>query len=263
MGLLADTHVHFYSTYDLSRFLDGAFNNLNSAIRSDQLPAECHKALFVCDREGQENFRTVFSRPESYTPTSYTLVRTADGIAEVAASNGDSLLIMHCRQLVSQERLELLALVSSAEVGERRPAGELVEAINAAGGVPVLCWSPGKWTFSRGKVAGELLRFYSPEELLVGDIAMRPGCFCEPQLFTYAGKRRIHIIAGSDPLPIQSDQSLSGSYCTYFEEFNGGGMTEVREALFKNARIVGKRNSLAQACRRFMASNLVRIKRRR
>lgn len=116
------------------------------------------------------------------------------------------------RQIVTAERLEILALGKDLHHSDGRPAGETLERIGASGAIPVLSWAPGKWCGARGELVQRLIESHAPEAFLMGDTAMRPVGFPQPSLMRLARQRGFRIIAGSDPLPFPGEECRLGAY---------------------------------------------------
>jgi hypothetical protein len=252
--LYADTHVHLYPSYDLPAALAALGANLaRGAARSDARFA----AAFLTERRDCRLFAGLRSgdlrpaggpfevRPGS-DPETALLVRADRVVAHLFAG----------RQIVTAERIEILALATLAEIPDGRPAGWVVDAVLAAGGVPTVGWSPGKWWFARGRIVRELLRSRRPGELLLGDTAMRPAGSPEPRLMREGRAGGFSVVAGTDALPFAGEEGLLGSYGSLFEgAFDPGRpLASVRELLRTPAAVVGAsgtRSTWAGAARRW------------
>lgn len=121
------------------------------------------------------------------------------------------------RQVVTAERIEILALTIDMPIAEKLPAEEVVHLILRANGLPVVSWAPGKWFFERGRVVRELMEKFGPNQLLIGDTGLRPTTWGEPRLMHDAAGKGFKIISGSDPLPFAGEEKYFGTYATAFE----------------------------------------------
>jgi hypothetical protein len=110
----------------------------------------------------------------------------------------------------------VLALATSAEMPRAPDVEGAIEAVHGAGGVPVLSWAPGKWSFRRGERVAAMIDASSPEQLLVGDSSLRARA-TEPELMRSARQRGLKVVAGSDPLPISGEERIFGSYGTAWQ----------------------------------------------
>jgi hypothetical protein len=116
------------------------------------------------------------------------------------------------RQIVTAEKLEILALGVDVSVKNGLSAEETLQAIRAQNAVPVLSWSPGKWFFGRGKRIQTLIETHPDGSFLIGDTGLRPTFWPLPRLMKMASRRGYTIIGGSDPLPLAGEECWIGTY---------------------------------------------------
>ena len=194
MLLIADTHVHFYPCYDLAAWLDAAFHNLSR-------PGPHAKILMLTERHDCHAFRdNIFGGDRA-------------GAGALCVNRGpEKLFILAGRQIVTRERLEVLALATDADIADGQPMVDVLKRVRDAGGVPVLAWAPGKWFFKRGKIVVDVLERETPGSLLIGDTSLRPTLWADPDLMSFAHARGFNIIAGSDPLPFPGEEKYVGTY---------------------------------------------------
>ncbi len=200
---LADTHLHLYPCYDLDRAFSGLIDRLAAA--DAQAPrfgclAERHDCHFYA-RLLQGEIKLCDFTLEETGKLQLVLSRNHDG---------SRLTLLPGRQIVAAERIEVLALCTDALFADGTPAAELIHSIQAQNGVPVLPWSPGKWFFQRGKVIAQLLRSFTPQNLLIGDVSLRPHGWPLPLLMRPAKRLGYQIISGSDPLPFPGEEEQFG-----------------------------------------------------
>ena len=191
MLIAADTHVHVYPFYDREAAIDGGFQRLAAAA-----PGAGNLALCLTERYDCHAFRDFpFERVEG------TAMRRS----------GDQ-WIFAGRQIVTRERLEVLALTIDIEITDGQPIDDVLARVRDVGGVPVLAWAPGKWFFERGRIVDRLLDQSGPGQLLLGDTSLRPAIWPEPCQMKRARARGFPVIAGSDPLPFAGEERMSGTY---------------------------------------------------
>lgn len=205
--VVADTHVHIYPCYDLAVALRCLADNLGRTI------AGAH-AAFLAERRDCNAFAALRDGAV-LPPTSGLAVRTLPepGALLLIAGGGAPVHLFAGRQLVTAERIEVLALLLEDAPPEGLDAGRTIEAILVAGGIPVLGWSPGKWWGGRGRLARGLLARFG-DSLLLGDTALRPAGSPEPPLMRETRRRGGGVIAGTDPLPCPGEERLLGSYAS-------------------------------------------------
>ncbi len=205
MELIADTHLHLYACYDF----DQAFSLL-----LDRLVAQNPQAVFAaCLAERSAcHFYQLLLRDN--LALQYFSVEQADNHQLVLRRNSDdrSLYLLPGRQIVAAEGIEVLALCTDALYADGVPAAELIQSILKKNGVPVLPWSPGKWFFQRGKVIAALLRDFSPQDFLLGDVSLRHQGWPLPLLMRRAKQLGYAIIQGSDPLPFSGEEKQFARY---------------------------------------------------
>jgi hypothetical protein len=146
----------------------------------------------------------------------------ADGVSIAAGLEADTLVVRHNgaiagylvagRQIVTRERLEVLALTRDLDVPDGQPVHDVLAEVRQQGAVAVLSWSPGKWFFGRGKIVQDLIEASPPDAFLLGDTSLRPTCWPTPAPMRRAARRGFKIIAGSDPLPLAGEERFVGTY---------------------------------------------------
>ena len=207
--IIADTHVHVCPEHDVPRLLGSLFTNLRRHSKDAIL------AAFLTESTHCHAFRKMADG--TLTTPGFTLKpRTGKDITalEVEAPDGDKLLLYPGRQIVTSERLEILALATVETIFDGHPARQAVDDVIRHGGVPALAWAPGKWFLGRGIIVRELINIFGPASLLIGDTSLRPTVWPEPILMFRARQLGHHVVCGSDPLPIPGDEVWAGTYAT-------------------------------------------------
>jgi hypothetical protein len=116
------------------------------------------------------------------------------------------------RQVVTSEKLEILALGADVSTSDGLTAEETLDLIRAAAAIPVLSWSPGKWFGRRGRIIRALIASSSPDRFLIGDTGLRPTFWPMPVLMRRARRKGFTLIGGSDPLPLPGEERWVGTY---------------------------------------------------
>jgi hypothetical protein len=116
------------------------------------------------------------------------------------------MFVMAGQQIITAEKLEVLALATSAKIADGKPLAETVDAVRRGGGLAVLPWGVGKWLGKRGELLDRFLQETSPESLFVGDNGGRPVFWPRPALFDRAEQRGIRLLSGSDSLPLAGEE---------------------------------------------------------
>ncbi|HNR94147.1 MAG TPA: hypothetical protein PKM67_07395 [Kiritimatiellia bacterium] len=203
MPILADTHIHVYPFYELSLFFGGAFRKFAA------LEEGADHVLFLAERHDCHFFRQL---KEGLSKVSGMECAAGEEVLTIRNRNGKRLWLAAGRQIVTAERLEILALTTDAEIPDGQPARDVIRRIREIGAVPVIAWAPGKWFFGRGKVVRALIDSEPAGSFLLGDSTLRPTVWPEPLLMRRAKKKGFKVVAGSDPLPVPGEEAKAVSY---------------------------------------------------
>ncbi|MBN1672376.1 MAG: hypothetical protein JXR37_15150 [Kiritimatiellae bacterium] len=220
-AIVADTHLHLYSCFDLCaafRSLASRLQRLSARLSPGAAAAEGASPIvqlgFLAERRGCDFFARLKEQPGPLLvgrcevkpgPESACLV--------VQVPEGAPLYLFAGRQIVTRERIEVLALATEEQIPDGEPLADSVRRA-ADSGVAVLAWAPGKWFFRRGRCVRNALDSVPPTRLLIGDSTLRPRLWPTPRLTRYAVARGFRVVAGSDPLPAAAEEGYMGSYAT-------------------------------------------------
>jgi len=208
-GVDIDAHVHVYECFDPIALVRHASER---ARRRGNRPV-----LALAESHGYAAYESIaggsFPRLDvrrSEDPES--CVVSVGGHAEAVLLSG--------RQLVSTERLEVLALglppghaLAGVPDGTREAERLLREALDA-GAVGVLPWSVGKWLGRRGTLVEHLIsRLAGHPRLFLGDIPARTWPWPRPRIF----EGPVGVLCGTDPLPLAGAERGVGRYVTVLD----------------------------------------------
>ena len=218
--LIVDAHVHIHDCYDLPGFLQAAFSNFLRAAREAGRGGSHIPVLLLAEGRKQRAFQRI----------SDEMKRGTDRIAEdesgiyrafpteepesirIEHPDGAFLILVSGRQIVTAERLEVLALSAVSGIPDGLSLEEAVAAVEKAGAIPVIPWGFGKWIGRRGEVLGRFLKHVTRPGIFLGDNGGRPAFLPEPPQFSLGRERGIRILPGSDPLPFPSETGRPGSF---------------------------------------------------
>ncbi len=228
MKILADMRVHIYPCHDKARLFRNLLANLDTL-------APCHlMAMFLTERSGYHVFDELAGLSGGHVGTGLEIAPSEEPECLALFQNDWPVLCIYAgRHVVTREGLDVLALMLHDGVPDGLPADETIAGILHRNGIPVLAWSPGKWTGRRTRCVKRLLQCCNPGELLVGDSALRPTRQPRPRLLRHARREGFAMVSGSDLLPYAGDEFLAGSYGSRIEcEFrHTEPVTSLREAL--------------------------------
>jgi len=215
MNLVIDSHIHIYPCYSLQR----AFTTLADKFKaydSEAINIACLTERYDCDY-----FQELIEGRTGDLDSDFSVDHEPNGNFLRIRRSTDNLefSLLPGRQVVAQERIEVIGLNHAQHIPDGTPAKEIVDTILNNGGTPMLAWSPGKWFFARGKVILSLLQRYSAADMLIGDTSLRPQGWARPLLVRKAQRMGYKVIAGSDPLPFTGEED---SFGTYVSQAQGG-----------------------------------------
>ncbi|MGB7439423.1 MAG: hypothetical protein WA919_00010, partial [Coleofasciculaceae cyanobacterium] len=125
---------------------------------------------------------------------------------------GQGIFIIAGRQVITKEKLEVLALITDKFVEDGLSLETTIQSVISAGGIPVIPWGVGKWIGRRGKLLSKLLTENNFPTLFLGDNSGRPIFWLQPIYFQQAKKQGLRVLPGTDPLPLASEASRPGSF---------------------------------------------------
>lgn len=206
MRIAGDTHVHIYPFYDLAAQLHAAARNL---------PTAEVRLLCLTERQGQHEFLAL--REGGRPAAGWSVEQTGEAEALRAHGPAGELFLLAGRQVVTAERLEVLALGRDLDIPDGLPLSETLARVREGDAIPVLPWGFGKWWGLRGTIVQNCLDSHSPEWLVFADTCLRPAGFPTPAILRTARLRGFSILYGTDPLPRPGEELLTGRWATCWE----------------------------------------------
>lgn len=247
--LAIDGHVHLYPVYNLPRAVEHGVKNLQD--NSPKIGSKVVPVWLLVERSDANFFDQIRQSPRQYDSNGLKFKPGADDLTVVVEQAGEAMLYIFAgRQLVTQEGLEVLSLISSLNIADRQQGiDEVIQAVIDSGGIAALNWAPGKWFFQRGRVIARQIEQHSAAELFIGDTSLRTRLWPEPKLMKLARNKGFPIMAGSDPLPFPGEEQGIGRYGFLIQgNFDAEKPAQsLRELLNRNSkaiRIMGRRNDI-------------------
>lgn len=211
--ILVDAHVHIYKCFDLEIFLNSALANFMAEAARQGNEHDFTGILLLAETSKDHWFQILsdYSDKEMHVGR-WTFHRTQEDCSLWAkADEKEALCILAGRQIVTMERLEVLALITASEFQEGHEILCTIEQIRGQGGIPVIPWGFGKWTGKRGRILDKVIR-NSALACLLGDNGGRPAFLPEPSYFQEVTAKGGRVFSGSDPLPFSSESWRAGSF---------------------------------------------------
>lgn len=210
--MLVDAHVHIHRSFELGTFFEAAASNFQRNAAALGLSDATVGCLMLSETH-EEN---AFTRARDWLASGrdgWTLGATDEAISLTASNRrGTKIILIAGRQLVTRERLEVLALGTRSRFNAGIPLIETISEVDEEGGIPVVPWGFGKWWFSRGKRVRDLLQDPPVPTWFIGDNANRPSAALQPRILARAAARGVAVLPGSDPLPLREHQRLVANY---------------------------------------------------
>lgn len=193
-----DGHVHLHPRFDAGAFLDAAAAHAPPA------------GLVLCLTEsaGVRRFDQL-ARTPSVGRWTLELISEPESLA--FARTGTTITLIAGRQIITAERVEVLALATLADLDDGRPLADTLDAVLAACAVAVLPWGFGKWWGARGRLVAAELRSRG-RTVAIGDNAGRPRGARPHPIFRLARELGVPVLPGSDPLDLSHHLAWAGSY---------------------------------------------------
>jgi hypothetical protein len=213
--VLVDGHVHVHECFDVARVFDAAAANFAAAAHA--FASESYDAVLCVVASRGERFLD-----DVRTGRTGRVWRGTHGLWEAEHDCEPEALVVRCgsrglkliagRQLVTRERLEVLALGTTAALPDGEPIETTLAAVRDAGAAAVLPWGVGKWLGARGAVIERLLADPKWQHVFLGDNGNRLELGPEPAQFAAARRAGRAVLPGSDPLPLPGEEVRVGAY---------------------------------------------------
>jgi len=220
--VLVDAHIHIYDGFPLGRLFDAAWSNFQRQAHQmgtkDFMGLLCltESASYHCFQRLANEL--VGGHLPSAVPWRFTRLPEDECTLQAQRQTGETLFLIAGRQIITTERLEVLALGSTASFQDGQPIDQVLNSVRNAGALPVLPWGVGKWLGKRGTVVRRVLSSGKPNCLFLGDISSRPAFWPKGSLFRFARDRGIRVLPGTDPLPLDSEVGRPGSCGFYLDQ---------------------------------------------
>lgn len=262
-----DAHVHIQENVSIDLLLDSGRRNFSRLMRRSFPGRPATFFLFLTEAKKDDSFAELKKAADAarhLTPGGWRIAATRE--AESLLLTRDDwpqgrLFLLAGRQVVTAEKLEVLALATTALVADGLALPETVEAVRKGKGLAVLPWGAGKWLGKRGAIVDRYLQSATPEGLFVGDNGGRPVFWPTPRAFFAAKSRGIRLLPGSDPLPLAGEELRVGSYGGWLQgECSGDHPSADIKALLtgRSTKITpfGNRQGVWDFCRNQLALRL-------
>lgn len=219
--LLCDGHVHLEHQDFFPDLLDSCLLNMRK-VGERRGTQQVNGILLIAELPGQQWRSVLEDSAEKGEHIGGKAAWTLQGAGRknvIICQNGsgDQLVCVVGQQVNTAEKLELL-LFGHDEPYCRESLLISVEKNVKQGSLVVIPWGVGKWLGQRGKAVSQLLQDDTVSGYFLGDNGNRPALWGTITQFTLARKKKIPIIAGTDPLFLPGQIDRVGGYGTVVSE---------------------------------------------
>lgn len=218
--VFVDAHVHIHPCFDIQKLFDAAARNFMQ--QASRLDDQYHPEFVLCltETSGVDTFgNLVQSACQSVSSKTQWIFKRNSNNSTVVAHHEEfgSIHVVAGRQIVTKEKLEVLALGLDALPEDGLPIGQVVSEVTNQGAIPVIPWGFGKWLASRRRVVEKIIEQFSDGVLYLGDNSGRPAFMPTPPEFQRAREIGMRILPGTDPLPFGTEFDRAGSFGFYVD----------------------------------------------
>jgi hypothetical protein len=208
--ILADGHVHVHPGWDRCRALDAAADNFARAAARIGGGAPAAGVLCLAESSGVHAFEEL-AAGASIGPWRAAVSMEKESLVIRKAGAAVPLALLAGRQIATAEKLEVLALATSARLPDGLSLRETISAAWESGGIPVIPWGFGKWTGGRGARVRALIAA-GPNGVSLGDNGGRARGLPRPKLLAEGERNGFRVLPGSDPLPLPGQVDRVGGF---------------------------------------------------
>jgi len=222
--IFIDTHAHFYECFNFQKLLDAAVKNFDCASENSRDTSHQIYVIILIGIKGFNRFKGLAQQSSHRTSyrsipkKSWQISPTSDPDAFIAfrKDQKELVLVPGC-QIVTREKLEVLALLTQKIFEEGVDLVDTVQAVLDAGGIVSLPWGFGKWTGKRGELLKEMITDRFGKRIFLGDNGNRPQGGGTPSMFKIAVNQGLGVLSGTDTLPLKNEELRTGSFCSIID----------------------------------------------
>ena len=218
--LVIDAHVHIHDCFDRSRFFGSAFSNCEQVAWNVGHTRSHIPVLLLAEGRRQHAFKRIQEETKNGNngiadreTGSFQVIATEEVESlRIQKMDGTCLFLISGRQIVTAERLEVLALSTVSEIQDGLALEETIAAVEKEGALPVIPWGFGKWLGKRRRALVEYLASRRDGVFYLGDNGGRPNFLRVPDFQREAPGLSLKLLPGSDPLPLPSELQKVGRF---------------------------------------------------
>lgn len=210
---MVDAHVHIHKHFDLNRLFLISLQNFRKSLNQFSIFESFESFLLLTESAGVNGFNDLTAIADQEIPgNDFIVQKTEENCSlKITTSGGQDLFVVNGKQIVTAEKLEVLALGLNRDYPDGRPLHYVLDDLEASGCLRVLPWGAGKWLGNRGKIIDALIATWHSGSIFLGDNGNRPSFWPLPKVFERGRERAMYNLPGSDPLPFPESEKKSGS----------------------------------------------------
>ena len=204
-----DAHVHIHNCFDIKQLITLAHDNF--CLNADILGLESTIPKVLCLTESDQT--NYFSRLCTLEIPDIIITETSsENCLKVIFPDDKTLFVIAGRQIVTAEKIEVLAVGLKGIFPDGQELKEVIENLSAKKLIAILPWGPGKWFTKRGRIVRNAAHEFVAAPIFLGDNGNRPCIWRLPYIFTKVANHGIRNLPGSDPLPFKREERRVGNY---------------------------------------------------
>jgi hypothetical protein len=210
---LVDAHVHIHPSVSVPDAFAAAAGHFRRWQPAPDTGGEALGCLLLAERQGEDCFRRLRTQGLGPRAGGWTVHPTREDTSLVVRFEGEPrFVLVSGRQIVTAERLEVLALGTASAPADGEPLERALDRAEAEQALAVIPWGFGKWWGRRGARLARLIAGGPGRRTFLGDNGGRPRLLPDPPLLRRAASRGVWNLPGSDPLPLPGEVRRTGSY---------------------------------------------------
>ncbi len=218
-GILVDGHVHIHTCYDLGTLFHSAQQNFCDAASELGLGSQFAAILLLTESHNANWFSGLRQKEtDKILVDGWRFQSTMEPESLIAIGPaGFELTIIAGRQIVTAERLEVLAICTNESFDDGGTIPDVIDSVSAANGIAIVPWGFGKWTGRRKRVINRLMDEFTQRPFHLGDNSGRISVWREPAQFRRAMSRGQQVLRGTDPMPFPGQETRVGRFGFYID----------------------------------------------
>jgi hypothetical protein len=219
--IIVDAHVHLHPHVPVSSALDAALHNFYAHANRLAADTDLQFVIALTESAGVDRFGElaicVASGIQEHGSWRIGSTNETNSLLARGPNGEGPIVILAGRQIVTRERVEIIALASRRGHPDGESVYQYLAQIAKDGGLPVIPWGFGKWLGKRGVLVEHLISTADSASFFLGDNGGRLALMQTPRLLEMGQRRGLKILPGTDPLPFPGEHKRIGSYGFWLE----------------------------------------------